>query len=399
MEASNTEIIKPNLHTIATSIEDALAYLTSASVRNFYASVVNTLERVTAPGFGTMAVAAHRGRYILCYDPEFVTKVTFAELIAVLEHEVLHIILHHIPRYLRLRKLHTDETEKALFELCANTAADLADNELLRENYPQIGKDSDFLKGCIIPERFDPPVPPKLDYENYHRLLLKLFKERLKTEVSELYKYAKKALEQKEKQLQDALNKAYPSAPEPSEKKPGDAPEGEQAQGQGQSTPQPGQGEGEGPGQGQGQGQGQPTPGDGDASGEISLEGLDPVDQLAVDLLMKALAQHAAWAAAADMNKKESQEGDPHKLEDHGRQIIRDAARSAQKSRGTIPHSCAELIAQMLLPPTVPWTQFLHNIIQQTRQTKKIRGMSRPSKKLSAFKIFAHNSEKSDAEN
>ena len=48
-----------------------------------------------------------------------------------------------------------------------------------------------------------------------------------------------------------------------------------------------------------------------------------------------------------------------------------------------------QLINQMLLPPSVPWTQFLHNIIQRTRQTKKERGMARPSKVRSAMKKFA----------
>jgi hypothetical protein len=349
-----------------------------------------------------------------------------AELLATLEHEVLHIILHHIPRYLRLRKLHGDnDNEKALFELCANTGMDLADNGLLRENHPNITamallqkqsstpvKKSDpgkHLGYWVLPECFDPPVPAKLDYENYHRLLLRMFKERLKSDCSELYKLAKKALEQQSQALQNALNQAYPpppSAPPPPGE--GEAQGQAPAQAPGQGQPQPGDGQGQPqPGQGQGQpqpgdGQGQPQPGDGQGQGDgeqtldQQLAGLDPVDQLAVQLLMKSLAQHMAWGAASDMNKAESPEGDAHKLEEHGRQLVRDSVRNAQKSRGTIPSNVAELIAKMLLPPTVPWTQFLHNIIQQTRQTKKIRGMSRPSKKLAAFKVYAHVSEHND---
>ncbi len=418
MEAPKDAIakVKPDLYKAATTIEDALAYLTSASVRNFYATVINTLERVAAPGFKTMAVAAHRGRYILCYDPEFVARVCNEELLATLEHEVLHIILHHIPRYLRLRTTYAEMIEKALFELCSNTASDLADNVLLRDNYPKIADPAKPLGEWILPELFDPPLPAKLDYENYHRLLVKIFKERLQTEVSELYKYAKKALDQQQQQLQNALNNAYPPSPSqpPAEKKEGEGNEEgqEPQQGQGQPQPQSGQqpgdqgqpqpgGEGQNPGNGQGQGQGQPQQGQGqdqDGSFEINLSELDPIDQLAVKLLMNAMQKHMAWGAAADMNKKESQEGDPHKLEEHGRQIIRDASKNAQKTRGTVPSEVAELIAKMLLPPTVPWTQFLHNIVQQTRQTKKIRGMARPSKKLAAFKIFAHVSEKNDSE-
>lgn len=399
---------KPDLYKVATTLEDALAYLTSSNVRNFYATVLNTLERVAVPGFATMAVASHRGRYILCYGPEFVARVSSEELLATLEHEVLHIILHHIPRYLRLRKMNEDAIDKALFELSSNTAMDLADNVLLRDNHPKVGDPAKPLGYWIVPELFDPPLPTKLDYENYHRILVKLFKDRLKTEVSELYKLAKQALKDQEDKLQNALNQAYP--PPPSQP-PQQDPNGEQQPGQGQpqpqagqqpGQPQPGQGQdpGQGDGQGQGSGQGQPQPGQGQGQDqtptEIKLENLDPIDQLAVQLLMNAMAKHMAWGAAADMNKAESQEGDPHKLEEHGRQIIRDAAKNAQKSRGTVPSEIAELIAKMLLPPTVPWTQFLHNIIQQTRQTKKIRGMSRPSKKLSAFKVFAHVNDQHD---
>lgn len=374
----------------AASIESALAYLTSAAVRNFYATVLNSLERVPAPGFNTMAVAAHRGRYILCYDPEFVKKVSFEELLATAEHEVLHIILHHIPRYLRLRKLWEGTEDEHLFHMCSNTASDLADNDLLRDNHPKLALPEKPLGYWILPEQFDPQLPRGLDYEKYHILLTKLFRSRLQTEASQLYKIAKKILEQQQKNLQNALNNAYPPpAPSGDEGEPQQGPSAGQKpeDGEGNSADGQGQSQGQSQGQGQGQGQGQDQS---DSNEELDLENLDPIDQLAVKLMLNSMIKHMAWDAAADLNKKESQEGDPHKLEEHGRQIVSEVVKNTRKSRGTVPSNLAEIIRKMLAPPTVPWTQFLHNIVQHTRQTKKQRGMARPSKKLSAFKVYAH---------
>lgn len=371
------------------SIESALGYLTSASVRNFYATVINALERVPAKGFKTMAVAAHRGRYVLIYDPDWIQTISFEELLATVEHEVIHIILHHIPRYLRLRRLFEDTDDKELFKLCSNTASDLADNCLLMTNFPKIADPAKPLGNWILPNQFKPMLPNNLDYEKYHMLLTHLFRQRLTQPTSKLYQLAKKALEQQQQQLQQALQAAYPNK----------SPDGEgEESSKGQGEPQQGQGE---PQQGQGSAQSQDSSGSGDASEsvELDLNNLDPIDQLAVKLLMETMAKHMAWDAAADINKKtENQEADPHKLEEHGRQIVSEVVRNTKKTRGTVPANVAEIVKHMLAPPTVPWTQFLHNIVQQTRQTKKQRGMSRPSKKLAAFKVYAQKELTNDAD-
>ena len=351
------------------SLESALAYLTSSAVRNFYATVLNTLERVAAPGLGTMAVAAHRGRYIMLYDPAFVEKIGYEELLATLEHEVLHIILHHIPRHLRLRTLYDGTEDLPLFQLSSNTASDLADNILLMENHPGVGDPAKPLGNWIIPSQFDPPIPKNLDYEKYHILLIALFRARLVESPSKLYQMAKKALAEQEKNLKDALKAAYPPPPSKDEAAPAPG-----------DTPTAAEGSGEGAGEGSGEGS---------ESFEVDLSKLDPIDQLAVKLLMQSMAKHMAWDATADLNKKENQESDPHKLEEHGRQIIGEVVKNSKKTRGTIPSSAAELISKMLAPPIVPWTQLLYNLVQRTRQTKKTRGMARPSKKLAAFKTYS----------
>jgi len=119
---------------------------------------------------------------------------------------------------------------------------------------------------------------------------------------------------------------------------------------------------------------------------------LDEVDQEILKMLMASMPSHLGWAQGATGDETEA-----HKLSAHGREVIRGAVASHTKSRGTLPGHVEELIKKMLQPPTVPWTQFLHNIVQRTKQTKKKRGMSRPSKMLSAVRKFAVlHSESSD---
>lgn len=353
------------------TLEKAFAYLTSRQVRNFYAQVVNSLERVPAPGCGTMGVTPHKGRYVMIYDPAFVQRVSVDELVATLEHEVLHIILHHIPRYMRLRQIYENRDDKALFEMSSNTAMDLADNCLLAKNWeaikekPPAGKKEGKLGYWIMPHEFDPPLPWDLDYESYHKLVTLIFKQRLNSPPSELYKLAQQALQPQKEALEKALQGASGNQPP-------------------QSPPQPGQG------QGQGQGPPQPDPGGGQST-QDQIDKLDPVDQLAVKLLIEGLRKHMAWQMSADASKDE---GESHKLEDHGRELLKEAVDNHEKSRGTMPGHIQELIRQMLLPPTVPWTQFLHNIVQRTRQTKKIRGMARPSKTLAALGVMGRKAAK-----
>ncbi len=381
------------------SVADALTYLTSASVQNFYARVITLMDRIPVPGLGTMAVSAHRGHYLFLYDPLFAATVSYEELCATCEHEVMHLILEHIPRYLSMKELHHEEEDKHLFEITANLAMDLADNELIARTWPKL-KDLDKkpLGHWVIPEGFDPKLPKDMAYENYQRLLIDLLTRRLDSSPTELYKLARQILKKQSEALQKAMqqqgsggNSPLPGASQP---QPG-------AQGAGQGQPDPNQqdpGQGAGSAQGQGTGQGQ-DPGAGDGQGQDpaqssdpdltpdelqeKLENLDALDGKILEMLVKSMRPHLAWDHAS------YEEGDSHKLLESGRELIRTSLSTNEKSRGTIPGHVLELIRKMLTPPSVSWTQLLYNLVQHTRQTKKERGMSRPSKKLSAMQVYA----------
>lgn len=389
------------------SVADALTYLTSNQVKNFYARVINLMDRYAIPGMGTMGVSVQRGRYIFIYDPIFAATVSYEEVCATCEHEVLHLVLEQIPRSLTLRKIFASDDDVALFDITSNLAVDLAANELLARSWPKIKHADKPLGEWVTPDKYDPPLPADLSYENYHRLLMELLSKRLTTSPKQLYKLAKQILKDKTDKVQSTINK--PNEADPSK-------DDEQGGGEGESN-KPGPEDGEGEGQGDGPGEGQDGSGQGSGDGQGSPQGsgkgqgqsqapepnmspeelaqeignLDPVDHKILEMLVNSMKSHMGWSAA---NPDES---DTHKAQEHGKELIKSAISGMdQKSRGTIPGHMMELIRRMLTPPSISWTEFLHNIVQRTRQTKRMRGMSRPSKKLSALKIYARKKVEDD---
>jgi predicted metal-dependent peptidase len=167
-----------------TTLEQAFTYLLSSQVRDFCARVVSALQRIPVPGLGTMGVGISRGgRLCLFYDPEFVAQIPMAKLRLVCQHELIHLICDHIPRYLNLLSTLTDDAEKRKFRAVMNVAADCADNELIRgeKNFDQSklakhfygtpgstdAKDAPFL----VPEQFQ--LPRNQPYEVYQLALVK----------------------------------------------------------------------------------------------------------------------------------------------------------------------------------------------------------------------------------
>lgn len=372
------------------SVANALTYLTSSKVQNFYARVIGLMDKVSAPGFGTMAVSVHAGRYLFLYDPLFAATTSYEEVCATCEHEVLHLILEHIPRVQVLMRIYSEPADRHLMALTSNLATDMAVNELLARSWPKIKYPDKPLGYWVIPENFTPPLPKDMAYEDYQRLLIDLLARRLTSSPTQLYNLAKKILEKQSKAVQDALKQQSKT------NNTSDEEDSDDAEGEGQTPSQDSQsgqspGQGSQPSQSQGGGQTEEDPLGGMTPEELQseIENLDPVDQKILDMLVNAMRPHLAW----DQNKVTDAEGDTHKLIEHGKELIKATLSNADKSRGTIPGHIMELIRKMLTPPTVPWTQFLHDMVQRTRQTKKQRGMSRPSKKISALKVFARKME------
>lgn len=163
------------------SLSEAFTYLVSTRQRNFYARVINALVRVETPGLNTLAVGLDKtGRYVFYYDPDFVRKCTIQELVLSCEHEVYHLLLGHIPRFLELLTGLTDQAERRKFKSVMNIAVDCATNELMRTEDgfdKRWGKwfygDEKETEGrtFLVPENFK--LPKGLPYEAYQFMLLR----------------------------------------------------------------------------------------------------------------------------------------------------------------------------------------------------------------------------------
>lgn len=104
------------------------------SKKSFYARLALGLQRVMKPGLGTMAVAIHKGRIVMYVDPAFMENLPLEAGGFVLEHEMLHLVLDHIPRYLELLANQLTEADKQRAHKVANIAMDAAINTMLRRN-------------------------------------------------------------------------------------------------------------------------------------------------------------------------------------------------------------------------------------------------------------------------
>lgn len=311
------------------SLSEAFTYLVSARQRNFYARVINALVRVEKPGLNTLAVGLDReGRYVFLYDPDFVRRCPLQELVLSCEHEVYHLILGHIPRYLELLTGLVDPEERRKFKAVMNIAADCAANELMRQEpkfEEQWGKWFNGSKETegryfLVPERYK--LPKKQPFEVYQFMLLqnaKKISQNLGGGVT-----------------MDAI--VVPVA--------GDG------KGKGKNGQKPSEGQGE------------------------------PHHILDMHFNGVTSNSHQFWDVGVDQKASDEIQGLADKLRQQAKNVLRQAIAEHTKSRGTMPAGMRELIDSMLKPPTIPWPQVLRNFVVRTRQTKVGRGMSRPSRRM-----------------
>jgi predicted metal-dependent peptidase len=115
-----------------------------------YAIVFESLKFIPTEDIQTMAVGPiQRVNMGLYYNPYFVATLTDEEVTAVLQHEALHVLLHHIPRAAAYSYVHKG----------FNYAADLAINTNIK-NLP---------KSALLPSLFG--FPPDLSADKYYALL------------------------------------------------------------------------------------------------------------------------------------------------------------------------------------------------------------------------------------
>jgi predicted metal-dependent peptidase len=324
------------------TLSEAFTFLVSTKQRNFYARVINALVRIEKPGLNTMAVGLDQdGRYVFYYDPEFIKKCSLQELVLSCEHEVYHLILGHIPRYLELLTGLVDPEERRKFRAVMNIAADCAGNELLRTE-PKFkeqwgkwfyGSEETGGRAFLVPETFG--LPMAQPFEVYQFLLLRDAKKVSKT-------------------LGSVTMTAI-------------------------SVPMPGAGEGQG-----GETPEQETKSPGSKSEQSPKKGKGETPHVLLDVYFNGQTRgaHQFWDQGISSKSSDEIQGLADKLRQQAKNTIRDAVNEHIKSRGTLPAGMKDLITQLLKPPTIPWPELLRNYCVRTRQTKIGRGMARPSRRM-----------------
>jgi predicted metal-dependent peptidase len=324
------------------TLSEAFTYLVSARQRSFCARLISSLIRQERPGMGTFAVGVSpEGKYVFFYDPELLKKMSLMELMLVCEHEVYHLLLHHIPRYLSILSGLVDKQELAKFRAVMNVSADLAANELSRSESGFDKKYGEYFYGSektegrsfLIPETFE--LAREQAFEIYLFQLLK----KMKTSTAKMG------------DLEFTVH----------------------------SVPLKGKGKGKGKGKDKGDGEGEGKDENQD-EGEGQSEG-DRVAVLDAYFQGKTGGSHQFWEKELEGLSSEEKQGLADRLEGELRTIV-DKTIHGSKSRGTIPASMEELIQKLLTPPTIPWPQVLRNFCMRTRETKISRGMTRPSRRM-----------------
>ena len=148
--ASIAESSSVNSREIRDRIEGDIAKL--ITFQPLYGTVFMSLNKIESRKIPTLAVGVtRRVDLALYYNPEFVDGLSRTELRAVLKHEALHVLLHHISR-----AKHFSYSMRGY-----NIAADMAINQHI-EGLPE---------GCFYPSTFN--LPERESSEWYYESLKK----------------------------------------------------------------------------------------------------------------------------------------------------------------------------------------------------------------------------------
>lgn len=326
--------------------------------KNFYGRLASSLERRLKKGLGTLAVGIRDGRAILYYDTSFLEDLSLNAGTFALEHEMLHLVLDHIPRYLELLAVQPTKEARAKAATVYNIAMDCAINTMLRnhegfndielhlkskarkaheaaceraqEAADKAGKEftpppfDEEKAGMCLPEKFD--LPMEGSFESYQYLLMQKVK------------------------LQTITINFTGNSHDFWTKSDGDG------QGKGQKG-KPGQGKGKGQ-KGDQQGQGQ----DGDGGGftfDISSLG-----EMSTEEMMQAA----------------------HEIRESIKDTLRETVRSCGGvGRGVLPGNLEEWLEVYLAPPIVPWWEIFSTRARMSRASKIKRTVQTPNRALLAL--------------
>jgi predicted metal-dependent peptidase len=343
------------------SLNDFFCYMVSGRGNNFYARILAALETHETRAFPAMAVTARDRHFVLLYNPDWIKAATFEEVVAVTEHECLHLVLEHLARHLEMEaRFEGNDEMQAKMRVVEPFAADLAVNTLLFDSSAYV---KEHASEWVMPKHGHfADIPHGESYEWYVQRLARDVK------VRRIPLSALAAL----------LDKARGNSPsgggsmfEDSPKQ--RAPESDEKKGQGAGDEE----SDEKKGQGAGDEESDEKKGQG-AGDEESDEKKD--DELGLG--EKLLANHADWD---NTENKDAASDDKMSLADElgyqVRNIVQKAVDDHKKSRGTFPAGLVELINKLLKKPQVPWTTLLRNMVVRTQRYRWRRSCARLSRR------------------
>ena len=356
---------------IATTLSDAIAYLCHPLRGNFYAFCINGLQKVYTYAAPTFQVSRQGHRYVLEMNPDFAQKMDFATTVMLIEHEVAHILLGHIPRTAALAALFTGDPKETLyFHMAWPIAVDAAVHELIRDNHAK-----ECFEGFVLAERYE--LPRGKHYEFYLHALMERFRE----EIPEPQKLMQDIVDH----LKDQIEKA------------GGMSAGSMMQ---QLIDAVDKARGDDSGADAGADSGAGSGADADASTDAASHGNDagdgvsdasdgdmsPFERQIRKTLIEGILSHLSQylQPAPDV-------ADQSHLDRHATDIARNAKKAfdrSTKGRGTMPGQLAELVEALLRPPSVPYTEILRSLAVAALRSKRTRGMQRVSKHRAALQRF-----------
>lgn len=330
------------------NLEEFFIYLITKKA--FYGRLASSLERRAKRGMGTFAVGIRDGRAAFFYDPKFLEDMTLSAGLFALEHEMLHLVLDHIPRYLELLAMQPTDEARHKAAAVYNIAMDCAINTMLRNHegfndiqthlkanarkqYDAMCKEAeeaakakgetfepppfdDSKVSMCLPEDFD--LPMEGSFESYQYLLMQ------KVKLNKItINFTGNTHEFWTKGDQDG-------------------------KGKGQKGQKPGQGQGEG---------------DGSGGGTFQIDVSSLGDMSAEDMMQAA-----------------------HQIRESIKETLRQTVRSiGSMSRGTLPGNLEEWLEEYLAPPIVPWWEIFATRARMSRASKIKRTVQTPNRALLAL--------------
>lgn len=316
--------------------------------KGFYGRLATALQRIPKRGMGTMAVGIRDGRAVLYYDPDFVAKLDLSTALFVLEHEMLHLILDHIPRYLELLSVQPTDLDKKKAAAVYNIAMDCAINTMLRnhegfegiqkllldgiaEKYPD--EPVDPRNGLCLPEKFK--LPLEGTFEMYQYMLMR------QVEIHEICL-----------RLHGGVTHDMWGDP-------------------GEGEGQPGENEGKGKGGASGKQGDQEGGGAGGGSG-------DKMKREVIDITFEG---SSIGGMTADELMSQA-----HRVREQVKNALRQVAKSLGGiGRGLLPAGVEEWLEAYLADPIIPWWEIFSTRARASRPAKHQRSCTLPNRTLMAL--------------